>query len=334
MALIGTALGGLGTRPGSRTSPKTGVVISVISIVMALAAPWPWPLFIGALLVFPILTFGATLRGYKNGVLPAWIVVAFVLASIGLIAGMDGSVHTDTGLALFMLPGFAGLLLAATALLYHGKSAAMIPASIQDPWREAPMTWTIETVREAPVGPGRRLPVLRGPIHVEQLGARGPVGPGRWSVRRRSDRRRQGRLRADLPLSDQPACRGPRPRARGETSTHDDDPSVCRRTIARWLADPARPRDLGSARGADPHHRPAAGVSATAGQGSREGHRDGEAATAGDRAAAGLTQDEPTTPYNSGSRRREEDGSGEREPAVCWIRRRPRRSAAQIRPAV
>ena len=126
MALIGTALGGLGTRPGSRTSTQTGVVISVISIVMALAAPWPWPLFIGALLVFPFLTFGATLRGYRNGVLPAWIVVAFVLAAIGLIAGMDGSVHTDTGLALFMLPGFAGLLLAATALLYHGKSAAMI----------------------------------------------------------------------------------------------------------------------------------------------------------------------------------------------------------------
>jgi len=128
MALIGTALGGLGTRPGSRASTQTGVVISVISIVMALGAPWPWPLFIGALLVFPILTVGATLRGYKNGVLPAWIVVAFVLASIGLIAGMDGFVHTDTRLALFMLPGFAGLLLAATALVYHGKPATIIPA--------------------------------------------------------------------------------------------------------------------------------------------------------------------------------------------------------------
>lgn len=128
IALIGTALGGLGTRPGSRGSSQTAVVITIISIVMALTAPWPWPLFVSALLLFPILTIGASLRGFRNGELPAWIVVAFVIASIGLIAGMGGFIHSDPGLAVFTLPGFAGLLLAATALMYHGKPSTISPA--------------------------------------------------------------------------------------------------------------------------------------------------------------------------------------------------------------
>jgi hypothetical protein len=128
IALIGIALGGLGTRPGSRISAQTGMVIGAISLVMAATFPWPWPLFIGAILFFPVLTISSTFRGVMNGVLPSWLVLAFVIATVGNIAGMSGGVETDTGLAMFGLTGIAGLALATSAFTYHARSTDPSPA--------------------------------------------------------------------------------------------------------------------------------------------------------------------------------------------------------------
>ena len=119
IALLGIALGGLGTRSGSRSSSQTAVVIAIIALVMAGTAPWPWPLFIGAVMAFPILTIGATSRGIQNGALPPWIVLVFILGAVGTFAGMSGGIQTDTGLAMFGMTGVAGLALAATAFTYH-----------------------------------------------------------------------------------------------------------------------------------------------------------------------------------------------------------------------
>lgn len=128
IALIGIALGGLGTRPASRSSAATAVIVGAISVLMALTAPWPWPLFILALLGFPILTVVAALRGTTNGTMPPWIVLAFTLAAVAVFAVTSGGIQTDTELVLFTLPGLAALLLAWTAFTSQAPSPEVRPA--------------------------------------------------------------------------------------------------------------------------------------------------------------------------------------------------------------
>lgn len=126
--MMGIAVGLLGTRPDSRQSRMTGLIVVGLSIILGVLGIMSWPIFILSTFGFPILAVIAAARGSRNGVLPLWIAVAFFAGAVGVFAGSLGGIATDLGLALFSLVGVAGLLLAGSGLTGRVDPVVVSPA--------------------------------------------------------------------------------------------------------------------------------------------------------------------------------------------------------------
>jgi hypothetical protein len=111
IAMIGIALGELGTRRGSATSARTGHIMAVISVVLAGSLFMPWPFMVIGFLGFPVLAVVAVLRGAMNRAIPGWFVaVVFVVAAVTWTAGILGD--ATAGPWALVLVGPAAFVLA------------------------------------------------------------------------------------------------------------------------------------------------------------------------------------------------------------------------------
>jgi hypothetical protein len=133
IAFIGIALGELGTREGSETSRRTGRRISVVSVVLALALPMVWPIFMFGLFGFPIVAAMAAGRGARNGVFPGWIGIVFTAAAFSVLGGIgiDAEAGNDQSLVILAVVGLPALLLAWLA--FRGRSASATPMPMHEP---------------------------------------------------------------------------------------------------------------------------------------------------------------------------------------------------------
>ena len=127
-ALIGIALGEIGSRAGSATSTRTGHVIAVTGVASSALMLMPWPVMVVGLFAVQILVAGAAVRGARNGALPAWLALAFVAGAMGLFIGSLGVIQTDAGLALASLLGLAAVLLGWSAFTNRASSPEIRPA--------------------------------------------------------------------------------------------------------------------------------------------------------------------------------------------------------------
>jgi hypothetical protein len=125
IALMGVAIGELGTRPGDAVSPVIGHLIAVVSLVFAIVMPIPlltgqleagWALMVMPIFVFPVVAGLAAARGGRNGVFPTWLVVAVVVGAVAAWIGFGGSTPPDAKWvavlfgAAFVLVGVQGLV--------------------------------------------------------------------------------------------------------------------------------------------------------------------------------------------------------------------------------
>ena len=115
-ALIGIALGELGTRRGSATSRQSGHLISVASVVMAGLMLLPWPIFTFGLMLFPVIAVGAAVRGARNSVFPGWFSAVVIVTALASMIGYLGGVGQDVAVILMGGIGVVGLALAFFAL--------------------------------------------------------------------------------------------------------------------------------------------------------------------------------------------------------------------------
>ena len=127
-ALIGIALGEIGTRAGSATSARTGHIIAAAGLGSAGLMLMPWPVMVVGLFAVQILVGGAAVRGARNGALPPWLALAFAAGAVGLFIGSMGVIQTDAGLALASLLGLAAVLLGWSAFTNRASSPETRPA--------------------------------------------------------------------------------------------------------------------------------------------------------------------------------------------------------------
>lgn len=115
-ALIGIALGELGTRPGSATSRQSGHLIAIASIAMAGLMLLPWPIFTIGLMLFPIIAMGAAVRGAsQNGVFPGWFSALVIVSALASMIGYLGGLGQDVAIVLMAGIGVSGVALAFLA---------------------------------------------------------------------------------------------------------------------------------------------------------------------------------------------------------------------------
>ncbi len=112
VALIGTALGELGTRPGSPGSRRTGHVIAIASLGAAALIFFPWPIFVIGIFAFPVIGMLGAGRGAQNGVFPRWYVAVFVVAALASMAGFLGGVSQPAAIVFMTAVGASGPILA------------------------------------------------------------------------------------------------------------------------------------------------------------------------------------------------------------------------------
>jgi hypothetical protein len=74
----------------------------------------PWPFIIVGILGFPVLGVVAALRGARNGAMPSWFVIVFVVAAGASTAGALGqdTRNSEWGPMLIGAMGLAALALA------------------------------------------------------------------------------------------------------------------------------------------------------------------------------------------------------------------------------
>jgi peptidoglycan/LPS O-acetylase OafA/YrhL len=125
IACMGVAIGELGTRPGEDRSRLVGHAMTVVSLVMTALVPFSWPIFILPIFGFPVLAAIGALRGVRNGVLPAWLAVAFVVGAIAAWVGFGGTTPDDAKWVGLLFPA-AFVLLAAQSLV--GRQRPSEPA--------------------------------------------------------------------------------------------------------------------------------------------------------------------------------------------------------------
>ena len=64
--------------------------MAVLSVAMGGLMLLPWPFIMLGMLGFPVLGVGAALRGGRNGAMPGWFVIIFVVAAVATTAGALG----------------------------------------------------------------------------------------------------------------------------------------------------------------------------------------------------------------------------------------------------
>ena len=116
LGLTGVALGELGSRRESASSARTGHVIAVVSLALAVLGVMPWPIFVIPLFTYPLLAFAAAVRATTNGTMPGWLSMLFGFAAVASIAGFLGSFDGDPALVLIGSTGLAALALAWVAV--------------------------------------------------------------------------------------------------------------------------------------------------------------------------------------------------------------------------
>ncbi len=130
IAMTGIALGELGTRVGSPTSARTGHIVAVLSVALGGLMIMPWPFVIVGGFGFPALGVVAALRGARNGAMPSWFVIVFVVAAMASTAGTMGQDirNSESGPLLIGSMGLAALALAWLALTRHTDAPEVSPA--------------------------------------------------------------------------------------------------------------------------------------------------------------------------------------------------------------
>jgi hypothetical protein len=121
LALIGIALGELGSRTGSASSARMGRAVAAGSVILGVLGVMPWPIFAIPLLTFPPLAFLAAVRGTTNDAMPGWLAPVFGVTGLAALAGFLGSLEGDPQLLLIGSIGPAALALAWIAL--SGRTA-------------------------------------------------------------------------------------------------------------------------------------------------------------------------------------------------------------------
>jgi hypothetical protein len=120
-ALIGIALGELGTRPGSATSRRTGHAIAIGSVLAAGTMILGWPALVFGLYALPVIGMLAAGRGAMNGVFPAWFGAVVVVTALASMAGYLGGTGQEAAVVLMATLGLTGLVLGWIAL--RGRTA-------------------------------------------------------------------------------------------------------------------------------------------------------------------------------------------------------------------
>ena len=115
-ACIGIALGELGTRRANPSSRRVGHAIAAAHMAAAATMLFGWPMFIIGLYAFPVLGILAAVRGVRNGVVPRWLVLAFLAFGIATMVGYLGGTAQDVAIVMMSALGVAGLALGARAL--------------------------------------------------------------------------------------------------------------------------------------------------------------------------------------------------------------------------
>ena len=130
IAVIGIALGELGTRPDSPASARTGHLVAGLGVVFGALLLMGWPFVLVGALGFPVLVVAAAQRGAGNGVMPGWFVVVFLLAAVAFTAGAVGQDTRNGELGPILIGSMAlvSLLLAWLALTRHTAAPAATPA--------------------------------------------------------------------------------------------------------------------------------------------------------------------------------------------------------------
>lgn len=130
IAMTGIALGELGTRHGSPASATTGHIVAVLSVALGGLTLLPWPFIMLGMLGFPVLGVGAALRGGRNGAMPGWFVIVFVVAAVATTAGALGqdTRNSELGPLLIGSMGLAALALAWLAFTTRTGAPEVSPA--------------------------------------------------------------------------------------------------------------------------------------------------------------------------------------------------------------
>jgi hypothetical protein len=130
IALMGIAVGELGTRPGSPS--WTGHAIAGASIVFAVLLPLPWlfnvtdaawGVVVLSLFGFPVLASLAAIRGRQNGVMPTLITAAIVASAAAAWVGYGGSTPESVK--------WVGLLLGASFVGLAAQTLAAPPRAAE-----------------------------------------------------------------------------------------------------------------------------------------------------------------------------------------------------------
>jgi hypothetical protein len=136
IALMGLAIGELGTRPGDAGSPVIGHLIAIISIVFAIGMPVPvvlnqtdagWALMIMPIFFFPVVAALAAVRGWRNGSFPIWVAIAVLVGAVLAWIGFGGSTPMDAKWVALAF-GAAFVLLGLQALLAPPRASETAPA--------------------------------------------------------------------------------------------------------------------------------------------------------------------------------------------------------------
>jgi len=136
IALMGVAIGELGTRPGDAGSSVVGHLIAIISVVFAVVMPVPlvldqmeagWGLMVMPVFFFPVVAGLAAVRGLRNGVFPAWVMAAVVIGAIAAWIGFGGSTPPEAKM-IGLLFGAAFVLLGVHQLLAPRRTVEIASA--------------------------------------------------------------------------------------------------------------------------------------------------------------------------------------------------------------
>jgi len=130
IALMGIAIGELGTRPGNASSRTMGHVIAGTSVLFAVLLPLPyvlnqtdaaWGFIVLSLFGFPVVAMLGAGRGRMNGVIPTWLAVVIGVGAVTAWVGFGGSTP-DSAKWVALLFGLAFILLGGQALTTARRS--------------------------------------------------------------------------------------------------------------------------------------------------------------------------------------------------------------------